>query len=68
MSNSYIAAKAALINLTRQAALELAPHGVRVNAIAPGPFRTNIGAVPGRAAAAGRRIPVEPDHPDGPNG
>jgi NAD(P)-dependent dehydrogenase (short-subunit alcohol dehydrogenase family) len=47
VANSYIAAKAALVNLTRQAALELAPHGVGVNAIAPGPFRTNIGVAPG---------------------
>jgi NAD(P)-dependent dehydrogenase (short-subunit alcohol dehydrogenase family) len=42
---SYAASKAAIINVVRQAALELAPHGVRVNAIAPGPIRdTNIGA------------------------
>jgi NAD(P)-dependent dehydrogenase (short-subunit alcohol dehydrogenase family) len=42
---SYAASKAAIINIVRQAALELAPHGVRVNAIAPGPLRgTNIGA------------------------
>jgi NAD(P)-dependent dehydrogenase (short-subunit alcohol dehydrogenase family) len=41
---SYSATKAAVIGLVRQAALELAPHGVHVNAIAPGPFRTNIGA------------------------
>lgn len=39
----YIAAKAAVVNLVKQAALELAPHGVTVNAIAPGPFKTNIG-------------------------
>jgi NAD(P)-dependent dehydrogenase (short-subunit alcohol dehydrogenase family) len=39
----YIASKAAVVNLVRQAALDLAPHNVRVNAIAPGPFRTNIG-------------------------
>jgi NAD(P)-dependent dehydrogenase (short-subunit alcohol dehydrogenase family) len=39
----YIASKAAAVNLVRQAALDLAPHNVRVNAIAPGPFRTNIG-------------------------
>jgi NAD(P)-dependent dehydrogenase (short-subunit alcohol dehydrogenase family) len=41
---SYSATKAAAIILVRQAALELARHGVHVNAIAPGPFRTNIGA------------------------
>lgn len=40
---SYSATKAAVIVLVRQAALELAKHGVHVNAIAPGPFRTNIG-------------------------
>jgi NAD(P)-dependent dehydrogenase (short-subunit alcohol dehydrogenase family) len=41
---SYSVTKAAVIMLVRQAALELAPHGVHVNAIAPGPFKTNIGS------------------------
>ena len=36
-----------MINIVRQAALELAPHGIRVNAIAPGPFHTNIGSAVG---------------------
>ena len=38
----YIATKAAVHNVVRQAAIELAPFDVRVNAIAPGPFLTNI--------------------------
>lgn len=41
---SYSVTKAGVIMLVRQAALELAKHGVHVNAIAPGPFRTNIGS------------------------
>ena len=38
----YVGAKAAINNIVRHAAVELAPDNVRVNAIAPGPFRTNI--------------------------
>jgi NAD(P)-dependent dehydrogenase (short-subunit alcohol dehydrogenase family) len=37
---AYCAAKAAVIMMTRVAAGEWAPHGVRVNAIAPGVMRT----------------------------
>jgi NAD(P)-dependent dehydrogenase (short-subunit alcohol dehydrogenase family) len=40
---SYAATKAAVIQIVRQAAVELGPHGINVNAIAPGPFRTRIG-------------------------
>lgn len=39
---AYAATKAAVGNIVRHAAVELAPHNVRVNAIAPGPFLTNI--------------------------
>jgi NAD(P)-dependent dehydrogenase (short-subunit alcohol dehydrogenase family) len=39
---AYTATKAAVVNLVRQAAMELAPYNVMVNGIAPGPFRTNI--------------------------
>ena len=38
----YAAAKAALITFTKSAARLLAPHGVRVNAIAPGFVRTEM--------------------------
>jgi len=40
---SYAIAKAAVVNLTKQAAHDLARWNVRVNAIAPGPFKTNLG-------------------------
>jgi NAD(P)-dependent dehydrogenase (short-subunit alcohol dehydrogenase family) len=39
----YMPAKAGVLHLVRHAALELAEFGIRVNAIAPGPFVTNIG-------------------------
>lgn len=38
----YLAAKAGAAHLVRQAALELARYNILVNAIAPGPFLTNI--------------------------
>ncbi|MDH3233669.1 MAG: SDR family oxidoreductase [Alphaproteobacteria bacterium] len=40
---AYVSTKAAVANLVRQAGRELAPYNISVNAIAPGPFRTNIG-------------------------
>lgn len=43
LAPAYAAAKAGAAQLVRAAAIELAPDGVRVNAIAPGPFVTNIG-------------------------
>ena len=39
---AYAATKAALNNLIRHAAVELAQYNILVNAIAPGPFLTNI--------------------------
>ncbi|MGH8987141.1 MAG: SDR family NAD(P)-dependent oxidoreductase [Acidimicrobiales bacterium] len=43
----YIAAKGAVVNLVRQAALDLARDNVLVNGIAPGPFFTRIGGPSG---------------------
>ena len=39
---AYSAAKAAVINLTQSAAVELAPHRIRVNAICPGAVYTDL--------------------------
>lgn len=47
----YAASKAAVAQLTRCWALELAPHGVRVNAVAPGPTNTPLFAAAGMDVA-----------------
>src|SRR5690606_23415189 len=39
----YVVSKAGLTQLVRQSAIELAAYSIRVNAMAPGPFVTNIG-------------------------
>ena len=59
---AYSAAKAGAAHLMRNAALELARYDIRVNAIAPGPFVTNIGGGhvhdPAVQALMARRIPL----------
>ena len=59
----YSAAKAAVVNLTRAAALELAPHRIRVNAICPGAIDTPLmhGGRPERVGENVARVVPWPD-------
>jgi NAD(P)-dependent dehydrogenase (short-subunit alcohol dehydrogenase family) len=58
---NYSASKAGLLGLTRHAAYELAPDGIRVNAVCPGPTATGFGgAIPTEESKAvrARKIPL----------
>ncbi len=50
----YVAAKSALLSMTRSMAAELAPDGIRANALAPGMVRTDmVAAMPEEFERAG---------------
>jgi 3-oxoacyl-[acyl-carrier protein] reductase len=61
ISTAYAASKAGINGLTRQWALELAPHGIRVNSVAPGYTATPINEKLRQTSAAkriGETIPL----------
>lgn len=59
---AYASSKGAVEQLTRELARQWAPHNIRVNALAPGYFPTDMNAAmvaaPGRAQALISRIPL----------
>ena len=58
---SYNASKAGLLGLNRTMALELAPHGIRVNCVSPGFTHTDMTEQGGAAGADG--LPAAPLRP-----
>ena len=61
----YAATKGALISLTRSLARELAPRGIRVNAIAPGQVHTELLERVFRSLKQDQIAALEADHPLG---
>jgi len=62
---SYNAAKAAVINLTRTAALENAKHHIRVNCVCPGAINTRVAQILGKGRADEFRRVMGAAHPIG---
>ena len=56
---AYAASKFALIGLTQAASLDLASHGITVNAVCPGPVRTNRFSYAQQAQAEATGVPLE---------
>lgn len=59
---AYCASKGAISNLTREMAIEYAPFGINVNAIAPGFFRTELGGADAWDEAIKILAPTVPMH------
>ena len=63
MVPGYSAAKSGIVNLTRNLAVKWAPHGIRVNAVAPGviatPMTALMSAVPEIVEAERAHVPLD---------
>ncbi len=56
---AYGASKGGVINLTQTMAIELAEHGINVNAVAPGPTRTRVTKTAGLPPSVQARMPLQ---------
>ena len=59
MGAAYSASKFAVLGLTQAAALDLAPYGITVNAVCPGPVNTDRLSYWERAQAEAQGVPLE---------
>lgn len=55
---AYGASKAAMVNLVQTMAIELAEHGINVNAVGPGPVRTRVTKTAGLPPSVQSRMPL----------
>lgn len=56
---AYSTSKFAVLGLTQASALDLAPHGITVNAVCPGPINTDRLSYAERAEAEAQGVPLE---------